>query len=224
MTRIEGVLFDWGDTLFASPDAPAVILDVARAAGVALDRAAARALWDELWDAGKSAEEHAKGRDLSREAHERVWTALFARADARIPDLSRALYRRVMDPRGWTPYSDTRPALEALRDRGVRIGIVSNHAYDLRPIFATHGLAELIDSYTLSYEVGAPKPSPAIFAAACRALGVTAPHTLMVGDDAVSDGGATAAGLQVYIFPPYGAPGSPRGLDRVVALVDRSRS
>ena len=221
---IRGVLFDWGDTLFASPHAPTVIQDAARAAGVAMDAATARATWDELWEAGKSEEEHAKGRDLSREAHERVWTALFSRANHLVPGIDRILYQSVMDPSGWIPYPDTRPTLEALRDRAVRIGIVSNHAYDLRPCFRAHDLDRFIDAYALSYEVGTPKPDPRIFREACATLGVRPDETLMVGDDPVSDAGAAAAGLRVHIFPPYGAPGSARGLDEVVRLVDRSRA
>lgn len=220
---IRAVLFDWGDTLFESPHAPAVILDVARARGVAIDPDDARRIWNELWDAGKTAEEHAKGRDLSADAHRRVWTALFRRADGRVPGIADALYDRVMDPARWTPYPDTAPTLAALRERGLRIGIVSNHAYDLRAVFATKGLDRFIDTYVLSFEVGVPKPAPEIFLAACRMLGSRPDETLMVGDDPVSDGGAGAAGLRVFILPPHEAPGSARGLDAVVALVDRSR-
>lgn len=220
---IRAVLFDWGDTLFESPHAPAVILDVARERGLQLDSDDARRIWDELWDAGKTAEEHAKGRDLSMEAHRRVWTALFRRADERVPGIAEPLYERVMDPAGWTPYPDTGPTLRALRERQIRIGIVSNHAYDLRRVFEAKGLAPYIDAYALSFEVGVPKPAPEIFGAACRMLGSRPGETLMVGDDPVSDGGAGAAGLRVFILPPHEAPGSARGLDAVVALVDRSR-
>lgn len=224
MTPIRGVLFDWGDTLFESPHAPAVILDAARERGITLTREEAARLWEELWEAGKSPEEHAKGRDLARDAHRRVWTDLFSRANARVPGIDRALYDRVMDPSRWMPYPDTEPTLRALHERGVRIGIVSNHAYDLRPFFAAKGLEAYVDAFTLSFEVGAAKPDARIFAAACRMLAVARGETLMVGDDPVSDAGAGAAGLQVYILPPPGGPGAPRGLERVVELVDRSRS
>ncbi len=44
----------------------------------------------------------------------------------------------------------------------------------------------------------------------------------MVGDDAVSDGAATDAGLQLYLLGPY-PHGSARGLARVVEIVDASR-
>lgn len=221
---IRAVLFDWGDTLFESPHAPAVIGDAARARGIAMDPDDARRIWTELWDAGKTAEEHAKGRDLSRDAHRRVWTALFARAEQRVPGIAQVLYDRVMDPARWIPYPDTEPTLRALKERRVRVGIVSNHAYDLRPFLARTGLDALIDDYALSFEVGTPKPSPEIFRTACHLLAVDPAEALMVGDDAVSDGGAAAAGLRVHILPPHELPGSARGLGEVVRLVDASRA
>ena len=103
-----------------------------------------------------------------------------------------------------------------------KIGIVSNHAYDLRPLFQRARLDGLIDAYALSYEVGVAKPSPLIFEEACRRMGVPAANTLMVGDDAVSDGGAVDAGLQLYLLGPY-QHGGERGLARVVEIVDASR-
>jgi HAD superfamily hydrolase (TIGR01549 family) len=223
VTRIEAVLFDWGDTLFESPHAPSVILEHARAQNIPMTRDAADQMWRELWDAGKTAEEHAKGRDLSRDAHRRVWMELFSRANARLPGVDRALYEQVMDASTWRPYPDTEPTLRALHDRRVPLGIVSNHSFDLRDFFKRHLLDRYITSYTLSYQVGAAKPSPRIFEEARRTLGVQPANLLMVGDDAVSDGGASAVGFQVLLLPPY-THGSARGLDRVVQIVDASRA
>ena len=220
MTTIRGVLFDWGDTLFSPPDAANVIVSAARERGIAVEPERARALWDELWELGKMPEELAKGRDLSAAAHREVWTGLFTRADAAVPDIARTLYERVMDPRAWIPYPDTEPTLRALRARGRRIGIVSNVPQDLRPIFAAHGIAGLVDAFTHSFEAGVEKPDPAIFLRACEALGTRPAETLMVGDHPVADAGALRAGLRFHLLPPGGAADRPRGLDRVVALVD----
>jgi len=220
MSRIRGVLFDWGDTLFSPPDAANVIVTAARERGIAIEPERARALWDELWEVGKMPEELAKGRDLSAAAHREVWTGLFERADAAVPGIASTLYERVMDPRAWIPYPDTPPTLRALRERRIKIGIVSNVPQDLRPIFAAHGLAESVDSFTHSFEVGAEKPDPRIFLRACEALGTTPEETLMVGDHPVADAGAQGAGLRFHLLPPDGAANRPRGLDRVVAIVD----
>jgi HAD superfamily hydrolase (TIGR01509 family) len=222
VTAIRGVLFDWGDTLFSPPDAASVIVTAAGERGVRLDRTRARALWDGLWEAGKTPEELAKGRDLSAAAHRKVWTALFERADAVVPGIAGTLYERVLNPLAWIPYPDTAPTLRALRVRGIRIGIVSNVPTNLRPIFAAHGLADLVDAFTHSFEVGAEKPDPAIFLRACEALGTKPGETLMVGDHPIADAGALKAGLRFHLLPPDGAADRPRGLDRVIAIVARS--
>jgi len=208
------VLFDWGDTLFHAPHAAEVIVSFARASGAEISEARAGELWDELWVAGKTPEEIAKGRDLSLEAHRRVWMDLFSRLDAVAPGLSGALYERVMDPRSWVPFADTRVTLEAVHRRGMKVGVVSNVPADLRPVFAKHGLDGLVDSYTHSFEVGAEKPDPAIFLAAAKSLGVRPSETLMVGDHAV-DRGAERAGMQVFILPTE-FEGDVRGLATIV--------
>lgn len=214
---LRAVLFDWGDTLFHAPHAPEVIMSVARAAGVRMSENRARQMWDESWRLGKTPEEIAKSRDLSMEAHGRVWRDLFSRMDAEVPGLSDALYERVMDPRSWVPYSDTRATLEAVRRRGLKVGVVSNVPADLRSVFAKHKLDSLVDSFTHSFEVGAEKPDPAIFLAAAKSLGVKPGETLMVGDHEV-DRGAERAGMRAFILPTE-FDGEVRGLDRVLALL-----
>lgn len=211
------MLFDWGDTLFHAPHAPEVIVEFARSHGVEMSESRARELWDEVWTAGKTPEEIAKGRDLSIDAHRRVWSELFFRLEGEVPGVSRALYERVMDPHSWVPFADTRATLEAVRRRGLKVGVVSNVPTDLRPVFVKHRLDGLVNSYTHSFEVGAEKPDPAIFLAAAKALGVRPSETLMVGDHAV-DGGAERAGMRVFILPTE-FDGDVRGLNRVLALL-----
>jgi len=214
---LRAVLFDWGDTLFHAPHAQDVIVSFARSSGVQISEARAREMWDEIWAIGKTPEEIAKGRDLSPEAHRRVWMDLFGRLDRVVPGLSRALYERVMDPQSWVPYADTRPTLEAVRRRGLKVGVVSNVPADLRPVFGKHGLDALVDSYTHSFEVGAEKPDPAIFLSAAKSLGVKPGETMMVGDHEV-DRGAERAGMRVFLLPVE-FDGDVRGLGRVLALL-----
>ncbi len=219
LSRAQAVLFDWGDTLFSSPDASAVIVEAAHERGVSVSVAAARALWDELWVAGKTPAEHAKGRDLSARAHRSVWMDLFARAESVAPGLAAALYDRVMEPDRWEPYADAAPTLRALRSLGIKIAVVSNISLDLRPLFARHGLRELIDAFALSFEQAVTKPDPRLFLAACSMLRVAPRDSLMVGDDAVTDGAAGAAGIRVHILPEL-HEGRIRGLARVLELID----
>ena len=87
-------------------------------------------------------------------------------------------------------------------------------------MFAKHGL--VVDAFVHSFQVGAEKPDPRIFLAACERLGTEPAATLMVGDHAVADGGATAAGLRFYLLPPHEGHGE-RGLSKAIELVDASR-
>ncbi|MET9680641.1 hypothetical protein [Streptomyces coeruleorubidus] len=43
-------------------------------------------------------------------------------------DAQEAAYRELTAPDAWIPYPDTEPALHALRERGLRIAIVSDFA------------------------------------------------------------------------------------------------
>ena len=223
MRPIRAVLFDWGDTLFTSPDAARVIVDAAAERGVEVAYADARALWEEIWAAGKTPEELAKGRDLSLELHRAAWTSLFERADRVVPGIAPVLYERVLSQERWLPYRDTEPTLRGLRERAVKIGVVSNVPRELATIFAAHGLDRFIDAFTHSYEVGAEKPDPRIFLAACERLGVDPGETLMVGDHAVADGGAVRAGLDFLHIAGEAAPGGVRGLGVVLERVDATR-
>lgn len=207
----EGVCFDFGDTLFYSPDGAAVLTE----AGMAPERA--RALWDKIWSDSKTPEALAVKRDLSPEAHRSGWLALFAQADPHHPGISTVLYERVMDHTKWIPFPDTEPVLRELKRRGIRVGVVSNVAEDLRAVFTKHGWSDLVDGYAHSFEYGVEKPDPALFFAACAAIGTAPERTLIVGDHPV-DGGAVVAGCAVLLLPRT-EPGQPHGLARVLGLV-----
>jgi putative hydrolase of the HAD superfamily len=209
--KLDGVCFDFGDTLFYSPDGAAVLAE----AGVAPD--VARGLWDKIWSDSKTPEALAAKRDLSPEAHRSGWLALFAQADVHQPGISTVLYERVMDHSKWIPFPDTGEVLRELKRRGLKIGVVSNIAEDLRPAFAEHGWSDLIDGYAHSFEHGVEKPDPKLFLAACAAIGTAPARTLVVGDHPV-DGGAVVAGCVVLLLPRTEA-GQPHGLARVLDLV-----
>jgi FMN phosphatase YigB (HAD superfamily) len=71
------------------------------------------------------------------------------------------------------PYADTPSVLKTLKSCGVRIGIIRNIHYDLAGHFDHHGLAQFVDSYTLSFEHGVQKPHPRLFEIAPDQLGVS---------------------------------------------------
>jgi HAD superfamily hydrolase (TIGR01509 family) len=204
-------VFDFGDTLFHSPSGPDELVE----AGV--ERARAERLWDEVWSASKTPEELARGRDLSAELHRLRWLDLLRRLEPHAPGIAERLYDRVIAPDGWLPYPDAVEVLRALRDRGVRVGVLSNIPSTLRPLFERHGLAPYVDAYVESFRLGRQKPDPELFEAICRELDVDPAEALMVGDSHIADGAAVLAGMTALLLPAV-PPGTPRGLARVLAL------
>jgi putative hydrolase of the HAD superfamily len=96
--------------------------------------------------------------------------------------------------------STTHALLEALRGRGLKLGIVSN-AFDppelLRRDLDRLGITERVDTAVFASEAGVRKPQPAIFQRALGELGVAPERTLFVGDSLAADlGGAKALGMR----------------------------
>jgi HAD superfamily hydrolase (TIGR01493 family) len=214
------VLFDVGDTLIRLRGASgALLLAAAERRGVSVDADAAGRVWQQVLARAGTPEELAKGRDLSPERHRAVWTQLYAScgADRLATGLSDALYDLTVSPQSWEAFPDAPGTLRALRDRGVRVGVLSDTGFDLRPVLDALDLSPWLDAVMLSCDAGACKPDPQVFRTACGRLGADPGRTVMVGDNPLTDGGAVAAGLTVLLLPPAPATG-PRGLADVLRL------
>ena len=188
------VLFDWGDTLmqFAYDEA---LVEAGHRAGLAtLDR-------DQLPEVERVTAHF-------RERYEPFFWTPGTVEELEYPGLVRQLLGdfgiEVSDEEltgfleaehaAWDPArqlaAHTHALLEALRGRGLKLGLVSN-AFD--PGWLLHrdleqmGLAERLDFSVFSSEVGKRKPHPAIFERALEALTVTAEDTVFVGDRLYED-------------------------------------
>jgi len=93
-------------------------------------------------------------------------------------------------------FDDVLPFLLGLRDRGVKIAIVSNCTENTRPLLADLGVAALADAVVLSCEVGAAKPAPEIFRFALDRLGVTADAAVFIDDQPGYCAGSVAVGIR----------------------------
>jgi HAD superfamily hydrolase (TIGR01549 family) len=229
---LEAVLFDFSHTLFRPEERTQWVQRAAELAGATLAEEEATRLAGEierLLVADQDAERQV-GRDLSPQAHRAAIGGVLSALETTVDGLTDALYERLIAPDAWLPYADTEPVLRALRDAGVRIGVVSNIGWDIRGSFRHHDLHRYVQSYTLSFEHGREKPDPAFFASACQSLDVAPEAALMVGDNPVADGGAARAGLGAYILPGAPVPGRStvwgadavgdhRGLGRVLRLL-----
>lgn len=217
------VLFDFSATLFD----PARVVDGATLAeriarrGGQLDADAAQRLGERILayadtDRGRQARLRC---DLGAAEHRQGWLATATAVPGVTSEIADAFYECITDPARWQPYPDTADTLGALRAAGVRIGILSNCGWDLRPAFQRTGLYQFVDSWTLSYEHGRQKPDPELFRIACAALGVRPAQTLMVGDDVSTDTGALAVGIPVFLLPPASPYPAPRGLGLIPAMI-----
>lgn len=123
-----------------------------------------------------------------------------------------ALYGLLIDPMNWTPYPDTAEVLAGLHRQGIKTAVVSDIAFDVRPAFEAIGAADDVDEFVLSFEVGAVKPSAAIFQTALTRLGAAPEYTVMVGDSEEADGGAEALGCGFLLVDPLPTAQRPDGL------------
>ncbi len=225
---LEAVLFDWGDTLMRWEfDVP--LLEAGHRAGleaVGLEPRAEltsrfrEAYLPELWRPGMLEEVEYPG----------IVRRLLAEFGIELDDdaLDRFLEA---EHRAWGPArqlaATTHALLESLRDRGLKLALVSN-ALDppalLHRDLAEFGVAERLDVAVFSSEVGWRKPHPAIFERALEALGVEPARALMVGDRLREDvGGAAALGIatcQALWFRADESPDAPEPDFRAFTQMD----
>ncbi|MGC4889314.1 HAD family hydrolase [Micromonospora sp. DT227] len=157
---------------------------------------------------------------IARDLDPRVWDRAIIAVLEQIPGVDQALASVLHETHAEAiePYADTVATLSALRDSGVRIGVVSNVGWDIRKCFARHGLDGYVDAFVLSYKVGFVKPDPRIWGAALEALHSTPGQTLMVGDHPAGDGGSVSAGIPALILPMVASPAQKRGFEYVLRL------
>jgi HAD superfamily hydrolase (TIGR01509 family) len=101
---------------------------------------------------------------------------------------------------------DCRETLQALRDRGLILSLVSNIDQDfLEPMLLNLGLDALLDHWTSSEEAGSCKPDPGIFHHALRKAGCRKEEVVFVGDSRVHDiQGARAMGMTTVLIAEDG--------------------
>jgi putative hydrolase of the HAD superfamily len=191
---LEAVLFDWGDTLMEFRFDEELMDRAFRAGLEALERddlapadeirAHFREHFEPLfWVPGTLEEIEYPGLIRQALAHFQV-------------EISDAELVRFLEAEhaAWQPArvlgATTHALLDALRDQGLKLGLVSN-AFDpgwlLRRDLEQMGIGSRIDVAVFSSEVGKRKPHPAIFERALEPLGVAPGRTLFVGDRLYED-------------------------------------
>ena len=96
-------------------------------------------------------------------------------------------------------------AVTTLREAGIRIGLVCDTGFSsgrvVRALLDGQGIAEHIEAFSFSDEVGVPKPGKEIFAKALAELGARPADSVHVGDLKRTDvAGARAAGMHAVRY------------------------
>jgi putative hydrolase of the HAD superfamily len=137
-------------------------------------------------------------------------------------DLDHATVRAAMlEALEFEAFSDVVPALRELRERGLRLVVVSNWDCSLAEWLERAGLGGLFDDAVSSAVVGVAKPAAAVFKAGLELAGCTVAEAVHVGDSLKNDvEGARAIGLRAILVQRDGEP--PPGVEAVRSLRELS--
>jgi HAD superfamily hydrolase (TIGR01662 family) len=99
----------------------------------------------------------------------------------------------------------TAEALQELRSRGYRLGVISNSDGRIEALLESVGLAGYFDFIIDSHAVGVEKPDPRIFRMGCERAGVEPEEVVYVGDIYEIDiVGARSVGMRAFLIDPLG--------------------
>lgn len=104
------------------------------------------------------------------------------------------------------PRPEAAEALGAIRDKGIRMGIISNvmSRGQVGYCLAKYGLSDFFEPVVLSSVYGKRKPHPGIFHHACGLAGVEPSDIIYVGNSPIKDiGGAQKAGAGATVLIDY---------------------
>ncbi|MEP7368463.1 MAG: HAD family hydrolase [Dermatophilaceae bacterium] len=204
MPRLRAVIFDWGGTLtpWHTVDLAEQWAVFARAVHGGDEQAsaglAARILAAEeaAWQRARTGQGSAHLDNLLREVG--------LDPDDHSQAVAMAAYRQFWEPHTLTD-EQVRPLWEGLRERGIRVGVLSNTIWSRdyhRGVFERDGVLDLIDADVYSSEMAWTKPHPQAFREAAAALRIEPAEAVYVGDRPFEDvHGSQQAGMRAIWVP-----------------------
>jgi REG-2-like HAD superfamily hydrolase len=213
--RPTAILFDVGDTLVkANPSWRDVYAKVFVGHGIDATADAFETAFREAW-----AEWETEGPfEASEEASFRRLMELDQLVFDRLgyPGLPEAFFRDVETAfrhrSAFYVFPDVIPALDALQEAGLRLGVVSNWGWAAPELLQTLELASHFEVLSISARVGYQKPHPAIFEHALELMGVQPTEAIHIGDDPGADVvGARRAGIEPILIKRHGRERPPIG-------------
>lgn len=192
---LEAVTFDFGNTLTSDPDWEAArearlghVLAWLRETNADTAEEVVREAFDVAHRAGVQAWSDERRHFGAGDYVEHILLALERADDPRDRARLLALLEEPVPDRRLPAVDGVADALAALREAGLRLGVVSNLAWGPSRVMRRHldtlGLAGFFEPGAMAFsdEVGVLKPHPAIFMAALDALGTEPAHAAHVGD------------------------------------------
>jgi len=141
-------------------------------------------------------ERHRQGRLVMQETRRKIVSMAFSNLGIDCPDVARDLadtYAAVREG-GVKPFPGAIDTIQHFRNRGVRLGLVTNGGSEMqRGKLERFGLESYFDCILIEGEFGVGKPDERVFCHMLEQFGVAASDTWMVGDDLQRD----IAGAQV---------------------------
>jgi HAD superfamily hydrolase (TIGR01662 family) len=102
-------------------------------------------------------------------------------------------------------FDDVLPALDGLKQRGLKLGLISNIERDMSGALDELGLSAKLDVVVTSQDAGANKPQPEIFRYALSRAGVPPAEAIFIGDQyRVDVVGARGAGMKAILLDRVG--------------------
>ena len=201
---VRAVIFDWGGTLtpwhgidhdalwraVCAPHFPPERAGEVAAAILAAER--------DLWQVSESSHLSA------------TLAQVFEHAGVMATEEFLASYYQMWDPHTLTD-PEAAPLMRGLRERGIRIGVLSNTMWPRAAherVFLRDQVLDLIDGAVYSSEIPWVKPHPEAFRAAMAAVGEPDPAAcVFVGDRPYDDvHGAKSVGMRAVLVPHSGVP------------------
>jgi putative hydrolase of the HAD superfamily len=123
--------------------------------------------------------------------------------DATVQTLIEWDYKEVLQP-----FPDAQPVMARLKQRGLKIGVLSNFSLaSLEPSLEHLGLIGYVDAACAATVIQAAKPHPDAYKTIAASLGVPITACLFIDDEAEHVAGAQAVGMQAYLIERAGATG-----------------
>ena len=141
-------------------------------------------------------------REFWADVYEGLMRDLGLDGDAR--DVGVSIYDFYRQEHSFDLFEDTLPALQSLRARGFRLGVISNFSTILEDVFIHRGIRDYFDPFIVSAAENCMKPDVAIYELALRRAGADPARAVMVGDNPMDDvHGAQAAGVTPILIDRF---------------------